>query len=130
MKTVKAKLKNHWEKNYLREKDSKKIKNEIVKKNEEFRAPRFRHSYDSNKKENEMREKEYQLKPFTNALSQALDRYILECLNCESTRTKTRWKRGRKDHRSSGQLLHREVSRGGGGRVDWKVSVRRFVRGV
>jgi len=82
MKTVKAKLKNHWEK-LSREKDSKKIKNEIVKKNEEFRAPRFRHSYDSNKKENEMREKEYQLKPFTNALSQALDRYILECLNLE-----------------------------------------------
>ena len=82
MKTVKAKLKNHWEK-LSREKDSKKIKNEIVKKNEQFRAPRFRHSYDSNKKENEMREKEYQLKPFTNALSQALDRYILECLNLE-----------------------------------------------
>jgi len=89
-KAIRAKLKSHWLKLSKESKSNaeglKKIKTEIVKKNEPFRAPRFRHSYESNKRENEMREKEYQLKPFTNALLNSLDRFILECLNIEYDR--------------------------------------------
>jgi hypothetical protein len=89
-KAIRAKLKSHWLKLSKESKNNaeglKKIKTEITKKNEPFRAPRFRHSYESNKRENELREKEYQLKPFTNALLNSLDRFILECLNIEYDR--------------------------------------------
>ena len=89
-KAMRAKLKSHWLKLSKESKSNaerlKKIKTEITKKNEPFRAPRFRHSYESNKRENELREKEYQLKPFTNALLNSLDRFILECLNIEYDR--------------------------------------------
>jgi hypothetical protein len=89
-KAIRAKLKSHWLKLSKESKSNaeglKKIKTEIVKKNDPFRAPRFRHSYESNKRENELREKEYQLKPFTNALLNSLDRFILECLNIEYDR--------------------------------------------
>ena len=89
---VETALESHWHRLLVKENEDgdKKIKEEVVKKNNLFRAPRCRQSSTTKGKRREkdtqqqQQQQQHWLKPYTKTLTRTMDQFILECLNVDS----------------------------------------------
>jgi hypothetical protein len=88
---VETALESHWHRLLVKENEDgdKKIKEEVVKKNNLFRAPRCRQSSTTKGKRREkdtqqQQQQQHRLKPYTKTLTRTMDQFILECLNVDS----------------------------------------------
>ena len=92
---VETALESHWHRLLVKENEDgdKKIKEEVVKKNNLFRAPRCRQSSttkgkrrekDTQQQQQQQQQQQHRLKPYTKTLTRTMDQFILECLNVDS----------------------------------------------